>query len=419
MSVLILQKIIRIVRYVKEYRYGMIIRGRKAHRNYQVNNLLTLVFASIFLSLFGMISHDAFAMGAPPGTCNNEYDGPITFMRVTNGTYTIDPISNPNVAINMYTQNLYNVTFVIHTPSQSSQGNSDPGTTWFETDAIGYGSGACVSNVGPDQDVKVQGSWALPSQISRNHDYTAIPEFSTRVTTWPGVNFTINWIYPNATVPDAPIDLSATTVSSSQINLKWSAPSNDGGDYIKGYKIERSTDGGTNWSIIVANTGLEGTKWVCDNNEACSYVTTYSDTGLVHSTAYAYRVFAINSLGTSNPSATASATTFNVVPSPPTGLTATASTLRINLSWTAPSDNGGTPITGYMIEKSTNNGSTWSTLVANTGSTETTYSDKNVLPLTTYTYRVSTINDIGTGNPSNTASASTPSVSVPSPASLP
>jgi len=108
-----------------------------------------------------------------------------------------------------------------------------------------------------------------------------------------------------------------------------------------------------------------------------------------------------------------------VVPSPPTGLTATASTLRINLSWTAPSDNGGTPITGYMIEKSTNNGSTWSTLVANTGSTETTYSDKNVLPLTTYTYRVSTINDIGTGNPSNTASASTPSVSVPSPASLP
>jgi YVTN family beta-propeller protein len=103
----------------------------------------------------------------------------------------------------------------------------------------------------------------------------------------------------------------------------------------------------------------------------------------------------------------------NIPPQPPTNLTATAQLLKINLSWTAPTSDGGTPVTRYMIERSTDNGSTWSTIVSNTGSTGTTYSDTNVLPLTSYTYRVSAINDVGTGNPSNTASALTPSVSVP------
>lgn len=97
-------------------------------------------------------------------------------------------------------------------------------------------------------------------------------------------------------------------------------------------------------------------------------------------------------------------------PQPPTGLTATGKLLQISLNWNAPTDNGGTPVTGYMIERSTNGGSTWNTIVSNTGNTGTTYMDKNVLPLTTYTYRVSAINDVGTSYPSNTASATTPSV---------
>src|SRR5438445_708177 len=143
--------------------------------------------------------------------------------------------------------------------------------------------------------------------------------------------------------PIAPTGLTATAVSSSQINLSWTAPTNNGGSAITGYKIERSTDGGTTWSTIVSNTGSTGT--------------TYSDTGLVHSTTYTYRVSAINSAGTSSPSDTASDKTFDVVPTAPTGLTATAvSSSQINLSWAAPVDDGGLPITGYMIERSTDGG---------------------------------------------------------------
>src|SRR5207237_706620 len=75
----------------------------------------------------------------------------------------------------------------------------------------------------------------------------------------------------SSTAPQPPTGLTATAVSSSQINLSWTAPSNTGGYAITGYKIERSTDGGTTWSIIQSNTG--------------STTTTYSNTGLAPSTA--------------------------------------------------------------------------------------------------------------------------------------
>src|SRR6185437_9599809 len=89
------------------------------------------------------------------------------------------------------------------------------------------------------------------------------------------------------------------------------------------------------------------------------------------------------------------------------------SSSQINLSWIAPNNNGGSAITGYDIERSTDNGSTWSTVQSNTGSAATTYSDTGLAPSTNYTYRVSAINSVGTSQPSNTASATTQTAALP------
>ena len=97
------------------------------------------------------------------------------------------------------------------------------------------------------------------------------------------------------------------------------------------------------------------------------------------------------------------------VPGAPTGLSAAPNgTTGIDLSWTAPADNGGRVISGYKIEVSTDGGATWTVLVANTGSTDTTYAHRGLTAGSTRHYRVSAINTIGASAASNTANANTP-----------
>lgn len=207
-----------------------------------------------------------------------------------------------------------------------------------------------------------------------------------------GVIATFKYTVADPTAPDAPTGLTATKQTNAKtIDLSWSAPGDNGGSAITGYKIERESpvDGG--FSTLVAHTGTTGT--------------TYANTGLDANTQYNYRVSAINAIGTSDPSSEADATTNNV-PGIPTSLTATASGYTIiNLSWSAPASTGGSAITGYKIERESPVGGGFSTIVADTASTGTTYSNTGLSGGTQYNYRVSTINAIGTGSVSATAAA--------------
>ena len=96
-------------------------------------------------------------------------------------------------------------------------------------------------------------------------------------------------------------------------------------------------------------------------------------------------------------------------PGAPTGLSASPQGQnRIDLSWNAPTDDGGADITGYKIEVSTD-GNSWTDLAPNTRSTATTHSHTS-LPLgSTRHYRVSAINSAGTSASSVVDSATTDS----------
>jgi chitodextrinase len=162
----------------------------------------------------------------------------------------------------------------------------------------------------------------------------------------------------DVTPPSVPTGLSGTAISMTAINLSWTASTDAVG--VIGYRVFR--DG--------VQIGV-------------SAGTTYSDTGLTKSTAYAYRVSAYDAAG--NPSAQTapfSVTTLNDTQAPtvPTGLSGTAvSMTEIDRTWTASTDNIG--VTGYLVFR---NG----TQIADV-KTGTTYKDTTGLSQnTSYTYTV-------------------------------
>jgi hypothetical protein len=103
------------------------------------------------------------------------------------------------------------------------------------------------------------------------------------------------------------------------------------------------------------------------------------------------------------------------VPAAPTNLFAVIDTSDIDLSWTAPVFQGYSPIIGYKIERESPIGGGFSTLVTNTGSTATTYSDTSIVVGTEYNYRVRTLNTYGESLPSNESKDGVPSVDVEDP----
>jgi len=93
-------------------------------------------------------------------------------------------------------------------------------------------------------------------------------------------------------------------------------------------------------------------------------------------------------------------------PDPPTNLSLSETVAnQLDLSWSAPTS--GTTPTSYQIDRSLD-GSTWTTIVSDTGSTGTTYSDTGLTLNTDYYYRVFTLaNGIPSATASNTASQTT------------
>ncbi len=160
--------------------------------NNRSKNLFALMFVIVLVASLGVTANQAYAMGQAPSTCSNRYDGTITAMKITVGYKTFDPIAHPGVTFHLRNDKSYTVTFTIHTPSQSSQGNSLVGTTWYDTSAPGYQLGTCVNNASANQDVIVT--------MTESHPANLAPQ-ATQNVTWntlvPGnTAYNVAWINP-------------------------------------------------------------------------------------------------------------------------------------------------------------------------------------------------------------------------------
>ncbi|HXY86783.1 MAG TPA: fibronectin type III domain-containing protein, partial [Gaiellaceae bacterium] len=93
------------------------------------------------------------------------------------------------------------------------------------------------------------------------------------------------------------------------------------------------------------------------------------------------------------------------VPGAPTGAAGTAGNGSVNLSWAAPSSNGGSAITGYRVTPYVNGTAQTPILTA---STNTSYTVTGLTNGTAYTFTVAAINGVGPGPESSASSPITP-----------
>jgi peptidoglycan/xylan/chitin deacetylase (PgdA/CDA1 family) len=189
---------------------------------------------------------------------------------------------------------------------------------------------------------------------------------------------------PSPTVPGAPGTPSGVAGDAS-VAVSWTAPTSDGGSPITGYTVTASPGGAT-----------------CSTSGALSCTVT----ALTNGTAYTFTVRATNSIGTgpaSAPSApvTPATVTGATVPGAPGTPTGVAGDRRVSVSWTAPTSDGGSPITGYTVTASPG-GATCST----SGPLSCTVT--GLTNGTAYTFTVRATNSIGTGPASAPSAPVTP-----------
>ena len=187
--------------------------------------------------------------------------------------------------------------------------------------------------------------------------------------------------------PTPPTGLEAFEVDHDSVTQGWAAPSPG---WATGYRILRGPDADS-LAEIVNDTGNTDTEYTGDTVAA--------------STAYTYTVVALSPDGDGPQSNTVDVTT---PPGAPTSLEAAPGHDRVVLSWDDPVD---ASITSYQIlrrDEDTDAPGVFSVLLDDTGSADSSYTDRDVEPDTRYQYSIKARNAAGLSEQSSHFNAKTP-----------
>jgi fibronectin type 3 domain-containing protein len=174
-------------------------------------------------------------------------------------------------------------------------------------------------------------------------------------------------------VPSKPRNLEISS-GDSYLNLSWMLPSSDGGSPITNYLIYKGrTSGDLNFLNEIGDVRF------------------YNDTKVTNGVTYYYQVCAVNDVDEGELCEEVSAVPITV-PTPPRNIDESFGDSYIMLSWSAPLSSGGSPITNYVIYRSTNpDDRTLLTEIENV----TEYNDTTVKNGVTYYYNISAKNSLG------------------------
>uniref|UniRef100_A0A8C5J8Y0 Titin n=1 Tax=Junco hyemalis TaxID=40217 RepID=A0A8C5J8Y0_JUNHY len=181
--------------------------------------------------------------------------------------------------------------------------------------------------------------------------------------------------------PSAPLNLTIREVKKDFVTLAWEAPLIDGGAKITNYVVEKRESTRKAYATVTSNCTKNSFK-ITQLQEGCSYY---------------FRVLAVNEYGAGLPAEIADPVKVSEPPSPPSKVVLVDVTRNsASIKWEKPESDGGSKITGYIVEMQTKGSVKWSacTQVKTLEATVTGLSMGEE-----YSFRVIAVNEKGKSDP--------------------
>ncbi|MEO9803740.1 MAG: PHB depolymerase family esterase [Reichenbachiella sp.] len=336
---------------------------------------------SAFMAMFGNVNQSPAQLGNSVRGASN-HTGPWPKVVTFHGSsdYTVY-FMNQNEIMEQWT-NFHGIDQTADATDNSFMGNSSVTKSEFH-DGNGVAQVVNYSVNGMGHTIAIDPGTG-PTQGGNDGSYTNDVDFFSSY--WAADFFGIT----GSSTPslNAPTNLTATTSSSSQIDLTWT----DNESTENAYYVERSLSSGGAFTTV-ATLAVNSTS--------------YSDVSLAASTTYYYRITVGDANSNTATSQEVSATTQSggsgTPPAPPTGLNATSTgSSSVQINWLDNSNNEDS----FILERSLDNETNY-VVIANLSANTINYSDTGLNHSSTYYYRVKASNNEGPSAYSNSTGVTT------------